>query len=443
MRCAFHVATAWFVLAGAAANLRGEERGEFVWSRSGDFTSRPAGDRNTCHGNPANDRYRRPAWSYEYFHSVPDGAALGEGNTPWFVGCPTRRMVWDPDWWGSGTGTWAVRDECGPTVTRPGLSHINCDTEFARYSHVPAVRWRNLTGKRLLASVAMGANFQLKWAGTFKQATPFGVDVAIALVDASDGGRCIPLYARTFAKPTDSEQFETLDLPRPELPEVRVDPNDQIILTFRARQRYTGGGARWVSLMDDLSIKGRPLKQGAAPPAQSQPAGALDAGRIGELWKELADPNAARASETVAQLARGGDAAAAFVAEQCAGAAPDDRRIAALIADLDAESWRQRERADKELRALGPRAAAALQTAARTTPSEEVRVRATALLAALCRPTDDDPRTIRLNRAVRVLRRIGSKASVEALRAILAHCTAPDARYHAQAAMDDLRAGRQ
>jgi hypothetical protein len=80
------------------------------------------------------------------------------------------------------------------------------------------------------------------------------VDVALAVVDVSQGGLIQPLLAQTFAKPTPATTNEMLDVTLPGW-EVTLQPGDEILLTHRAVRKYTGSGYRWCSLVDDVAIE--------------------------------------------------------------------------------------------------------------------------------------------------------------------------------------------
>src|SRR5262249_60880627 len=66
-----------------------------------------------------------------------------------------------------------------------------------------------------------------------------------------------------------------------------------------------------------------------------------------------------------------------------APAEPDDKRVARLVADLDADEFAVREKATADLEAMGKAAVPALRKALQDPPSAEVRDRATRILKHL------------------------------------------------------------
>ena len=104
-------------------------------------------------------------------------------------------------------------------------------------------------------------------------------------------------------------------------------------------------------------------------------------------WADLGGDDAAAAYRAVRSLAAAPDRAVPYLAGKPSGQSlPDPDRVAALLRDLDAPAFADRDRADRELRRFGAVAEAALQRAAKESPSPEVRQRAGAILAAPPRP---------------------------------------------------------
>jgi WD40 repeat protein len=153
-------------------------------------------------------------------------------------------------------------------------------------------------------------------------------------------------------------------------------------------------------LVWDLAPGGR---GGAAPKA-----GDLDA-----LWSGLAGPDAARAYRAAAALIAAPGQAIPFLRQHVPPDLADGPRIAGLIADLDSEQFTARERARRELEALGGAAGPALRKALASQPSAELRRSAEALLQepAVIR----SPEVLRRVRAVRVLEQIGTAEARQVL----------------------------
>ena len=94
-------------------------------------------------------------------------------------------------------------------------------------------------------------------------------------------------------------------------------------------------------------------------------------------------------------------------------AAPDDKRLARLIADLDSDHFPVREQAAGELGLLGPVAEPALRQTLKGTPSAEVKRRLERLLAG--RDAQVLARLRRQQRVVQVLEYLGTVAARETL----------------------------
>jgi hypothetical protein len=101
-----------------------------------------------------------------------------------------------------------------------------------------------------------------------------------------------------------------------------------------------------------------------------------------QLWQELGSRDVAVAGNALRTLVAGRKDSVPFVKEQLRAkdASPDEKRIARLIADLDDNRFRVREAASRELEKLGELAVPFLDTAARASPSNEVRRRAREIL---------------------------------------------------------------
>jgi WD40 repeat protein len=112
-------------------------------------------------------------------------------------------------------------------------------------------------------------------------------------------------------------------------------------------------------------------------------SGALTAEQLPDLWSSLTDKDAKQAYTAVLKLAGDPAKAVPFLHERHSPVArADPKLLARLIADLDSETFKVRERARKELANLGELALPALTDAVKS-PSPEVRKRAEKLLANL------------------------------------------------------------
>ncbi len=142
----------------------------------------------------------------------------------------------------------------------------------------------------------------------------------------------------------------------------------------------------------------------------------LDAKQLEAMWADLADGDAAKAYVAICALAeRPGQAVTLFKSKLKPVPAPDARKIAGLIKDLDSSKFSEREKAMKELRLLGVLAAPALREAAKGKPTLEARKRIDELLQALEGPVTD-PETLRAVRSAETLERIGTKDARELMK---------------------------
>jgi hypothetical protein len=118
----------------------------------------------------------------------------------------------------------------------------------------------------------------------------------------------------------------------------------------------------------------------------------------------------------------------------------DAARVARLVTDLDAEAFAAREKAAAELERLGPLARPALERAARTSPSAEVKRRAEALLAAIAvRLAGEDRRALR---AVEVLVQAGTRQARDLLRELAGGPPEAALTREARAGLERLGPGR-
>jgi WD40 repeat protein len=144
----------------------------------------------------------------------------------------------------------------------------------------------------------------------------------------------------------------------------------------------------------------------AVPPRPAGPTTKVDDARVAALWSDLADADAAKAYRAVSAWLDAPDAAvAAFRRLQRPDKPVDAGRVNRLIADLDSDQFAIRDRASKELQALGPAAGRHLRQALAKSPSAEAARRIEAILASC--PDED----LRGPRAVEVLEAAGTPAA--------------------------------
>jgi WD40 repeat protein len=168
---------------------------------------------------------------------------------------------------------------------------------------------------------------------------------------------------------------------------------------------------------------------------KARPAPAdLKAERLDALWKDLIDPDAGKAYKAVTALAAA-PAAGPFVKERLlALPGADEKRLAQLIADLDADDFDAREAAQRELEKLGDAAVAALRKALDAGPPAEGARRMKALLAKR-KEAGGPSEGLRLSRAVEALERSGAAEAAAALEALAKDAANPEVREEARAAL--------
>jgi hypothetical protein len=148
----------------------------------------------------------------------------------------------------------------------------------------------------------------------------------------------------------------------------------------------------------------------------------LDGGRVEEAIELLGGEDAEKAWGAMRVLCRrperavGALAGAIKVVVEKGGGEADRARVAELIGQLDAETFRERDAAQRELAKLGEAAGPAMREAARVTKSEEVRARLGVLLGKLSEEgAVRSAEGLRALRGIEALERIGTKEAREVL----------------------------
>jgi WD40 repeat protein len=143
----------------------------------------------------------------------------------------------------------------------------------------------------------------------------------------------------------------------------------------------------------------------------------LTTGELTALWSDLGGADAAKAYQAVQTLLGANEQTVPFLRAHLHPAVAldiDKRRIARLIANLDSEEFAERERAMKELRRLGERAAPALREARQGKLPLEARKRVEELLDGV-RASAASPQLLRELRAIEVLEHIGTSEARQVL----------------------------
>jgi WD40 repeat protein len=133
-------------------------------------------------------------------------------------------------------------------------------------------------------------------------------------------------------------------------------------------------------------------------------------------WRELAGAHAVRAGEASAALIRNPERSVPFLKERLRPIpVVDEKRLARLVADLDAGAFEQREAASRELARLGELVEQGLRQALANKPSREAKRRIEELLETLD-GHQLPPETLRDVRAVEALEHIGTPAARDLLK---------------------------
>jgi RNA polymerase sigma factor (sigma-70 family) len=167
--------------------------------------------------------------------------------------------------------------------------------------------------------------------------------------------------------------------------------------------------------------------------------GALD---LDAAWTDLASDNAAKAYQQVRRLSAAPRETVSYLSQHLQPIThPDAKRLAALVADLDSETFARRDMAMKELAKLMELAEPALRKALASEPSPELRRRIEALLDKLHAPVRG-AETLRSLRAVEVLEHIATPEARQLLQKLAEGATAARLTREAKAALARLERRR-
>jgi WD40 repeat protein len=153
------------------------------------------------------------------------------------------------------------------------------------------------------------------------------------------------------------------------------------------------------------------------------------------LWEALGESDAAAANRALAALAAAPAQALPLFKERLGliGKQLERAQYASLIADLDDDSFKVRERASRELALAGDDAAEALREALHKSPSAEVKRRIEDLLARLKK--GGYSQRLRFLRALEALERIGTQEAKNVLRSLAGQSLPPDLREEVQTSL--------
>jgi RNA polymerase sigma factor (sigma-70 family) len=195
--------------------------------------------------------------------------------------------------------------------------------------------------------------------------------------------------------------------------------------TVRVRRRLRGhdGPAGKLAFSPDGSLLLTAGLDGSALvwdiPGRTAATRAAGPDQLATWWDVLSRPEPGKAYEAMTGLRAAGPTAVALIRDRLLPVPrPDEKQVAAWIADLDSDTFRVRERASEELARLGEAVAGALRRVETTGKTEEAKARARRLLEAI------DVDRLRKERAVEVLEMIGDADAAKVLAAVAAG--APD-----------------
>jgi len=194
-----------------------------AWNRLGDFVE--GSTEGSYLGNPAVGPLGFPVWQ----HDIQAYAGSLDSANPWYQNTGTK-AVWNSSWRNGGSAVWA-----GPLGGYPLLYRTSIEASTRQTaSGMPAVRWICPFDDY---SIDVLGNIGVYWRG-HNVGAGTEVDVAMALLDASDGS-ITDLFVQTITKPTEDTSNEEI-FPSLDLRDISIDQGDTLILTLR-NQNNTGG----------------------------------------------------------------------------------------------------------------------------------------------------------------------------------------------------------
>jgi hypothetical protein len=212
----------------------------FEWNRSANWV--PGSIAGSSAGNPQPDGEGSAAWQAEW----TQGGPMGSSNE-WFAQ-PGQLMVWDPDWYGIGSGgAWVKGDNVNPPIFNNRMTH---NIHSTAYSAIPMMRWINPVGDNTVIDIA--GTLDVTWSGHEFFGVPVEVDVVIAVNDFSTGVTSV-LVGETLSKATPFPSVGDSSVVDVSLGQVVMDEGDSLIFSLRARDSFDGDG-RWIVMQDNVTI---------------------------------------------------------------------------------------------------------------------------------------------------------------------------------------------
>jgi WD40 repeat protein len=180
---------------------------------------------------------------------------------------------------------------------------------------------------------------------------------------------------------------------------------------------FTPDGAHIITASSDCTLLAWDVAGAvAAARAARQEYPAPTKKELADSWKDLSSPDAQKAFTAIRTLVEAPDRAIALIRARVKSPTPlDAARVRRLLGELDSDTFAVRDRASRELQALGEMAEVPIRRFLVGKPSLEPARRAERLLDAV-NQSRRSGELLRKMRAVEVLERIGSEEAREVLR---------------------------
>jgi WD40 repeat protein len=307
---------------------------------------------------------------------APDGkavAAAANGRQP---GAGPSLQVWDPS---TGKERWHAG---GLETAVLGMAYSSDGKALAALNQTGVVTFHDAAGGRELRQLGTGA-----------------VNNNVARLAFSPDGRLLAIATHDFA--TRTSRVRLYEIASGTVRHDFAGHDGQVsVLAF------SPDGKRLVTAGNDTTVLLWDLTGAASEAAKAKPG----AEEREKLWAGLNDANSQAAFEAMCRMQASPEKTVALLAKYLKAADAKEAgadTIAKLIAALDADSFEEREKASKDLAALGKAAEAPLKAALAAKPSAEAKQRIGQLLEGL---KDKGPSVelLRPLRAVEVLERLGT-----------------------------------
>jgi hypothetical protein len=153
-------------------------------------------------------------------------------------------------------------------------------------------------------------------------------------------------------------------------------------------------------------------------PRPELPVRALTQGERDACWQALLDGDAAQAFAAICDLSGAPQEALALIKEQIKPAPPlDGKRVLELIAELDSDQFKVRQKANADLLKMGERVVPAIDKTLATNPPLEIKKRLEDMRKQLAGIALQGER-LRGYRALEILERLGTAPARELLQAL-------------------------